>query len=198
MNLRQGEPGRIPGFGRQALLQKAEEQLPEMLLSLTAALRAGLSLRQALEMAAVDTPAPLGVELRRCLDQVRLGASWEEALERLRQRLPAEGLILFGWALSVHWRTGGDLPALCERLVDLLGERRRLRAKLAAATAQGRLSAGVVLLVPFLLAFSLRQLAPGYLAPLLTTPAGWAMLSWAGLMNCLGVVLILRMSTLKW
>ncbi|MDI6870294.1 MAG: type II secretion system F family protein [Bacillota bacterium] len=169
-----------------------------MILSLTGGLRAGLSLNQALALAAADTPPPLGPEVRRCTEEVRLGLSWAEALDSLRCRLPGEGLTLLVWALAVHRRTGGDLPALCDRLHDLLGERRRLRAKLAAATAQSRLSAGVVAVVPFFLALTLRQLAPDYLAPLLHTPAGWALLTWAGLMDAVGVMLILRLSTLKW
>jgi tight adherence protein B len=169
-----------------------------MVLSLTAALRAGLSLRQALELAARDTPPPLGPEVARCVADVALGAGWAEALERLRMRLPGEGLTLLAWALVVHGRTGGDLPSLCERLHELLNERRRLRAKLLAATAQGRLSAAVVMVVPLLLGASLQRLAPDYLTPLFHTTGGWALLLWAVAMNALGVILVWRLSTLRW
>ncbi|MGE5552397.1 MAG: type II secretion system F family protein [Betaproteobacteria bacterium] len=183
---------------RRALAGRAEEQLPEMILALTSGLRAGLNLGQALALAAADTPAPLGPEAKRCCGEVALGLSWPEALGNLRSRLPGEGLTMLAWALNVHWRTGGDLPALCDRLHDLLTERRRLRAKLAAATAQSRLSAVVVAMVPFFLALTLRQLAPDYLLPLFRTPTGWALLTWAGLMDVVGMMLIVRLSTLKW
>ena len=183
---------------RRALARKVEEQLPEAILALTAGLRAGLSLPQALAVTAGDTPPPLGKELRRCVEEVEFGLAWPEALENLRRRAPGEGLTLLAWALAVHRRTGGDLPALCERLHDLLSERRRLRAKLAATTAQSRLSAAVVAVVPLLLGVALHRLAPDFLSPLLTTPAGWALLVWAGVMNGIGVLMILRLSALKW
>lgn len=175
-----------------------DDALPEMVLSLTAALRAGLSLRQALALAARDTPPPLGKEVARCVEEVKLGSSWAEALDGLRSRLPGEGLALLTWALVVHGRTGGDLPALCERLHELLNERRRLRAKLNASTAQGRLSAGVAMVVPVFLGVTLESLAPDYLAPLFHTAGGWALLLWAVVMNVLGVALVLRFSTLRW
>jgi tight adherence protein B len=177
---------------------KAEEQLPELILSLTGGLRAGLNLAQALELAAAGTPPPLGPEVRQCVEEAALGLSWSETLDNLRRRLPGEGLTLLVWALAVHRRAGGDLPALCERLHDLLAERRRLRAKLAASTAQSRLSAGVVGMVPLIVALALHQLAPAYLEPLLRTPAGWALLAWAALMDLVGVMLILHLSTLRW
>ncbi len=188
----------VAGLRQRLLARRADEQLPELILSLTGALRAGLSLTQALAVATADTPAPLGPELRRCLDEAELGIPWSEVLEGLRRRLPGEGLTLLVWALSVHRRTGGDLPALCDRLHELLRERRRLDAKLAAATAQSRLSAGVVLVVPFLLAVSLYRLAPDYLTPLLRRPAGWALMTWAGLMNGLGLMLIFRLCAPRW
>lgn len=186
------------GVRRRSVAKKVEEQLPEAILALTAGLRAGLSFPQALAVTAGDTPSPLGRELQRCLEEVELGLAWPEALDNLRRRAPGEGLTLLVWALAVHRRTGGDLPALCERLHDLLSERRRLRAKLAAATAQSRLSAVVVALVPPALGFALYRLAPDFLSPLLTTPTGWALLVWAGVMNGFGVMMILRLSALKW
>lgn len=178
--------------------RRVDDTLPELVLSLTAALRAGLSLRQALELSARDTAPPLGTEVAKCVDEVRLGSSWAEALDALRERLPGEGLALLAWALVVHGRTGGDLPALCERLHELLSERRRLQAKLLSSTAQARLSASVVLVVPVFLGASLQRMAPDYLAPLFHTPGGWAMLLWAGVMNVLGVALVWRFSTLRW
>lgn len=183
---------------RQRQARRVEEQLPEMLLSLTGALRAGLSLHQALIEAAGDTPPPLGPALRRCADGVALGISWTEALDALRLECPGEGTTLLVWALSVHLRSGGDLPALAERLHELLVERRRLHGRLLASTAQMRMSAGVVLLVPLFLAASLSQLAPGYLDPLLHTRAGWALLFWAGSMTLIGLALIRRLSSFRW
>lgn len=185
-------------LGQRDLAHRAEDQLPGMLLSFTGALRAGFSLHRALQTAAEETPAPLGPALGRCAAEVALGIPWMEALESVRHQYPSEGMTLFVWALSLHLRTGGDLPSLGDRLHELLTERRKLSARLSAATAQSRFSAGVIMFVPVFLAASLHQLSPGYLRPLVETRAGWALLVWAGLMNMLGLMVIRRLSVLKW
>ncbi|MGE5507424.1 MAG: type II secretion system F family protein [Chitinophagales bacterium] len=178
--------------------RRADDQLPEVLLSLCSGLRAGLSLPQAMAAASGEAGPPLGPELLRCTREIALGRSWSESLRALTQRLPGDDLTFLAWALTIHQRTGGDLPALCDRLYDLLVERRRVRAKLAATTAQSRLSAAVVALVPLFLIIVLHDLAPGYLDPLIRTPAGWLLLGWAGVMNLTGGALIMRISAPKW
>lgn len=125
---------------------RAEEHLQEVILALAAGTRAGLSIRRAVEEAARDAGPPLEAELTRVIDRLEVGDSLEAALTRLASRLELRDMELVVTVLSLHRRTGGDLPTMLEQVAEVVGDRVRSRREVRAITAQGRAS-GVILAV---------------------------------------------------
>lgn len=169
------------------------EQLPQLLESLSAALRAGQSLPQALESARADMPEPSAGWLAGVQASVRLGQAPEKVLEEAADAL--QGPLAADWRLlatgvAIQRDSGGDLAGLLDQLAETLRERQRLLAQARALTAQGRLSAWVVGLLPVALLVALEIIDPDMLSPLFTTPQGWAMLAAAVVLEALGVLVL--------
>jgi tight adherence protein B len=126
----------------------AEAHLRDVALTLASATRAGLSIRRALDEAARDAGPPLDGELRRLTGRLDVGESLESAFEGLVSRLSLPDLRLVTMALSIHRRTGGDLPVMLEGAAEVIGDRVRARHEVRALTAQGRASGAVLAVLP--------------------------------------------------
>jgi tight adherence protein B len=127
---------------------QAEEHLREAILGLAAGVRAGLSVRRAVEEAARDAGPPLDGALRRVVERLAVGEPLEASLRELADRLDLPDIGLVVTVLSVHRRTGGDLPAMLEEVAEVVGDRVRSRREIRALTAQGRASGAVLAVLP--------------------------------------------------
>jgi tight adherence protein B len=153
--------------GRAELL---EAQLADAVGAIAAALRAGLSLSQALAYAAQETEAPLGETLRRASGREALGEPLEAALDRWADEVGTDDARLVNGVLALHRRTGGDLPRVLDRVADTLRDRRETAREVRALTAQARLSGAILGLLPigffgFLLLTSRRDIAAAFETP---------------------------------
>jgi tight adherence protein B len=169
------------------------EQLPQLLESLSAAMRAGQSLPQALESARADMPEPSAAWLEGVQASVRLGLAPERVLEEAADALKgalAADLRLLATGVAIQRDSGGDLAGLLDQLAETLRERQRLLAQARALTAQGRLSAWVVGLLPVALMIALQMIDPEMMSPLFNTAQGWAMLAAAVVLESLGVLVL--------
>jgi tight adherence protein B len=149
-----------------------EQQLPELLTSLGSALRAGHGFTQALQAVAADAPEPAAKELQRVLTEARLGRSLEDALTDLGGRIGSQDFDFVLDAIIVQRQVGGSLAGIFEIVGESVRQRQQFALKLRALTAMGRMSATVLLALPFLLAVVLSLMNHAYLAPLFTTPIG--------------------------
>jgi tight adherence protein B len=143
-----------------------DEQLPELLRDVAGSLRAGHSLTQALEAVASEAPAPAREELGRALGEMRLGRGLDEALETMTLRLPSKELRYVLTAITIQRQVGGSLASLFELVTDTVYQRQRFERKVRSLTASGRLSAVVLIGLPFAMAALLELLNPSYLRPL--------------------------------
>jgi tight adherence protein B len=157
-----------------------ERQLREAVLALAAGVRAGRSIRGALEEAARDAEPPLSEELEGVLRSLDIGEPIEAALGRLAARLDLSDVRLLVAALSVHGRTGGDLPALLDELGDVIGQRLDARRETRALTAQGRASGVVLAALPVAFVALLSGTGGDGLGAFYRTPLGSSLLA-AGL-----------------
>ena len=133
---------------------KMLNQMPEMVGELARAARTGRSLEQCFELVAVDTPSPLGDELRLCARKLRLGAIMASALRDLPDRTGLISLNVFVTALVVHQQSGGDLVSVMDRLARTIRDRLAFLGRLRAATIASRATAVLMLaLPPAILAF---------------------------------------------
>jgi tight adherence protein B len=127
---------------------QVDQQLGEAIVTMAAAVRAGLSVRRALEEALRGSDPPLRRSLASLVDRVRAGQPIDTALEMFATELDAPDARLVTTLLTVHGRTGGDLPALLDEVAAVIGQRVETRRQVRALTAQGRASGAVLAVLP--------------------------------------------------
>jgi len=157
---------------RKRRMKRVDEQLPGALRLIAGALKAGLAMPQALEVAASEIPSPLGDELQMVSDRIKLGATVEEAMEVFGERLPTEDILLLVQSIDVLRRTGGNLVEILDLLSRTVDERRGIARKVKTVTTQGRFQGGMLLVMPWALAIILYLVAPDYIEPLINTRFG--------------------------
>lgn len=177
---------------RKRRLHRLEAQLPDALLGLASTLRAGQSLSSALHHSAAQLQVPLAQEWRLMLREQRLGVSLEQALIHFAQRVPSESVVIVVSALRVAIETGGGLADNLERIGATVRASLHMHGKIDALTAQGRLQAWVVGLLPLALIGILQRLEPEAMALLWTSRPGWGVLATVFCLEALGLWWIRR------
>lgn len=172
--------------------EKADEQLPDVLSQLAASLRTGHSISQALEAAGEQTAAPLGPQFKRVVAETQVGRTLDEALIAMAERVGSTDLRWTVRAMMIQSRTGGSLAGVFEVLAEFMRDREEVRREVRALTADGRISALVLGLLPFFVLGALLVMSPEYLRPLLS-PRGYLMIGIAGVLMAFGMVLIRKM-----
>lgn len=173
-------------------LRKFEEQLPDALMMLAGALRAGLSLNMAIAQLVVEAQVPLGQEFTLMLREQRLGVTLEQSLNGLVRRIPTQTTILVVSAMRIATETGGGLAEMLERTANTVRSRLQIEGKIGALTAQGKLQAWIVGLLPVLLMLVLDHMEPDAMSQLWHTRMGWAALAVITTLECLGIHVIRR------
>jgi tight adherence protein B len=140
-----------------------EEQLPEALDFLARSMRAGHAFSISLEMMSDEMPDPVAVEFRTLFNEQNLGAPIDVALRNLTERVPLLDVRFFASAVMMQRQTGGNLSEILARLAYVIRERFRLKGQVRAASAHGRMTAGILSAMPIVTMFALLAVAPGYL-----------------------------------
>jgi tight adherence protein B len=171
---------------------KMLDQMPEMVGELARAARTGRSLEQCFELVAVDTPSPLGDELRLCARKMRLGAVMSSALRDLPERTGLVSLNVFVTALVVHQQTGGDLVTVMDRLARTIRDRLAFLGRLRAATIASRATAVLMLALPpaIVAFFTFRD--PAYFETLFSSAWGRNITMLAALLQVVGSLWVFR------
>jgi tight adherence protein B len=147
-----------------------EAQLADAVGAISAALRAGLSLSQSLSYAAGEIEAPMGETLKAASMRASFGEPLDTALNRWADDVGSDDARLVNGVLSLHRRTGGDLPRVLDRVAETLRDRRETAREVRALTAQARLSGAILGLLPigfflFLFVTSRRDIAAAFETP---------------------------------
>ena len=178
--------GRGVGAGRRGARpprwtgrRRSDGDLGDVVAAVAAALRAGLSLPQALSYAAEEAEGPIRPRLEETVGRVRYGEPLDVALSRWAAGGGEDDRLVCA-ALLMHRRTGGDLPTVLDRIAATLRERAAARAELRSLTAQARLSGAVLGLLPVGFFLFLALTSPGDVAAALRSPGGRAAIA-AGL-----------------
>jgi len=173
-------------LGKRA--DKLREQLPDVLTILASSLRAGHSFLQSLDTVAKEIAHPAAGEFLRVVAEVRLGRPVEDALEALADRVGSPDFKWAVLAVNIQREVGGNLAEILDNVADTLRERAMLRRQIKVLTAEGRLSAWVLALLPFGIGLYMAATNPAYIGLLVTTKVGWVMLITAGVLMVLGVL----------
>lgn len=168
-------------------LAALEQQLPEALELISRALRAGHPLPMAIKMAADKIPYPLGGEFGIVFSEISYGVPMPEALRNLTARMPGSDIGFFAVAIVIQRETGGNLASLLDTIAKIVRERLKLLAQVKVYSAEGRLSAWILGLLPFLLGGVLWLINPGFMKVLWVDPTGIKMLGAALVLMILGI-----------
>mgnify|MGYP000710497171 CR=1 FL=1 len=155
--------------------------LPDTLQLLASTLRAGYSLMQGVEAVSQEVSEPVGRELRRVVTEARLGRPLEESLTGVADRMDSGDFSWAVMAIRIQREVGGNLAELLMTVAETMTERERLRRDVNALTAEGRISAIVLGLLPFGIGLFIAGANPGYLDPLFDRTVGQILLVVAGL-----------------
>jgi Flp pilus assembly protein TadB len=167
------------------------DQLPDVLQLVTTALRSGFGLTQSLESVAEDAEEPARSEFAHVLAEVRLGRDLSDSMTALARRMRSKDLEWVVSAIDINRDTGGNLSEILDRVSGTIRERGRIARQVRTLTAEGRLSARVLIALPFfMLAWQWRSNPDGF--ELLTYGAGLVALVIAGILMAIGAVWVNR------
>ena len=167
-------------------------QLGDMLSMVASALRAGFSFVQAVEIVSKEMAAPMSVEVSKLIREINVGVPMETALEDINRRVECPEFELITTAVLIQRQVGGNLAQILDNISDTINERIRMKREVLALTAQGRMSAVVLALLPIALAAFLFSMHHDYFDPLLASPMGKVAIGIALLMELLGYLVIKR------
>ena len=167
-------------------------QLGDMLSMVASALRAGFSFVQAVEIVSKEMAAPMSVEVSKLIREINVGVPMETALEDINRRVECPEFELITTAVLIQRQVGGNLAQILDNISDTINERIRMKREVLALTAQGRMSAVVLALLPIALAAFLFSMHHDYFDPLLESPMGKVAIGIALLMELLGYLVIKR------
>jgi tight adherence protein B len=177
--------------------QKAfDEQLPDALALLAGGLRAGHSLPQAIDALVHEAESPTSDEFRRALFETQLGHTLSVALNGVATRVQSQDFDWVVQAIEIQREVGGDLAAVLDNVTRTIRDRSRLRRQIASLTAEGRLSAIVLLSLPVGIFLFLSVVNPGYVGELTNTFAGVLMLIVGGALMGVGALWLRRITRL--
>ena len=177
---------------RHRRMYKFEQQLPDALMMLSGGLRAGVGLNAAMQQLVSEASAPLVQEFTLMLREQRLGVTLEQSLNNLARRMPTQTTVLVVSAMRIASDTGGGLAETLERTAYTIRSRLQMEGKIAALTAQGKLQAWVVSLLPVLLMLVLDRMEPEAMHYLWHTRLGWATLAGMAALESMGIYVIRR------
>lgn len=151
---------------------KFNMQLPEALATMSNALRAGFSISQAFDSVVAQGEAPMSEEFAILQQQLKVGMSFDAALESLSQRVGSDDLTLVTTAILISRKTGGNVTEIFDKISETIRGRMRIERKVKSLTAQGRLQGIIVSLMPIFLGVIMTILRPGLMLPFLTSASG--------------------------
>jgi tight adherence protein B len=176
-------------------IRKFNDQLEGMLTMVSSSLRAGFGLMQALELAAEQLQPPMSTELHRLQRDTRMGASIEEALENLRERVGSYDLDVIVTAILIQRSVGSNLSEVLEKVAHTIRERVRIKGEINTLTAQKRLSGWIIGLMPAAFVIMMLAINFEYMSLLFTDPVGRLLLILAVALDIVGILMIRRIIT---
>ncbi|CUI06894.1 type II secretion system F family protein [Massilia antarctica] len=175
---------------RYRRLKKLEQQLPDALDLLARALRAGHAFGAGLQMIGGEMADPIASEFRMVHDEINFGVSLEQALGNLSVRVPITDLRYFVVAVLIQRDSGGNLTEVLTNLSRLIRQRLKLFWHVRVLSAEGRLSAWLLSLLPFAIGALMSVFNPDFMAPLWTDPLGQSLVRGMLISMAFGIMLL--------
>jgi tight adherence protein B len=182
---------------RHKRMKKLEQQLPDALDLITRAVRAGHSLPLAIQLLSDEMPNPIAGEFRIVYEQVSFGVSLQQALTSMCDRVPLTDFRFFVVSVLIQRQSGGNLSELLGNLSRLIRARLKLLARVKVLSAEGRMSAWTLALMPFVIAGIMNLVNPEFMSPMWTDPLGQTMLKVLSTMMLIGILVLRRIIRIR-
>jgi len=190
-------PFLVVSFIKNQRMKKFEEQLPDALDMVARSLRAGHALGSGLELAGQEFAEPLGPEFTKTVTQISYGVSLEQALRNMAQRVDCPDLKFLVVSVAIQRESSGNLGEIMSNIARIIRERFKLRGKIQTLAAEGKFSAVVLIILPFLVGLILFFVNPAYMKELLYDPKGRMLIALAIGMMLVGVYVMKRIIDIK-
>jgi tight adherence protein B len=174
-----------------------ERQLPEALELVSRALRAGLAFSVGLKMVGEEAADPIGKEFRQVFNEVSMGVSLPQALDNMTHRIDSVDVRFFITSVLIQRETGGNLAEIIDSLAGIIRQRFELQLRVKALSAEGRMSAVVLLGLPIVVGALLFKMNPDYMGLLFTDPLGQNLATLGSIMMVVGAAVMKRMVIIK-
>jgi len=178
-------------------MKKLVNQLPDVFELISQALRAGHSLASGVQLIGKQIADPAGTEFARIFHEQNLGIKIEEALQGFADRPDQLDIRLFVTAVLIQRQTGGDLAEILDKIGEVIRDRIKIMGKVAALTAEGRMSGWVLSILPFFVFGLAWMINPDYANILLFEKEGQLMLIGAMVMQTIGILMIRKIINIK-
>jgi len=178
-------------------MEKFQRQLPDALDLIARALKAGHAFTGGLKMVGDELGEPVGTEFEKTLHEINFGSGIAEALKGLTQRVDCPDLRFFIISVIIQRETGGNLAEILGKISYLIRERFKLQSRVQVLASEGKLSAIILIAIPFVIALALSVLNPVYMQTLFVDPIGKALVAFALVMMVIGIVVMKRMIEIR-
>jgi tight adherence protein B len=178
-------------------LKAFDEQLPDMLVTMAASLKAGHSFRQGIQSVVDEGVDPAAKEFKRVLNETRLGRPMDDALADMAARVGSSNFEFVMSAVTIQRQVGGSLAGLFDMVADTVRQRQQFHRKIRGLTAMGRMSAYVLVGLPFVVGLAIYAINREYMEPLLTRSTGHKIIILMIVMMTIGSLMLKKIVSFK-
>lgn len=173
------------------------EQLDDTLQLMASGLRAGHSLPAALDAVAAEAESPTAEEFARLLNKNRIGYDLAQAIEECAERMDCDDLAWTAQAVAIHREVGGNLGEVLDHVGETIRERNQIRRQIRTLSAEGRISANVLIALPVGIAAVLAVISPDYISLFVTTPIGMVLIGISLVLFAIGVLWLRQITKMQ-
>jgi tight adherence protein B len=176
---------------------KFEDQLGDTLQMLAGGLRAGHSLLRSVDAVAQEAESPTSEEFARLVNETRLGRDLKDSMLDAARRLKSDDFDWTGQAIEIHREVGGDLAEVLDHVGETIRERSEIKGQVKALSAEGKLSAYILIALPVGMFLYLSAASPNYVGVLYSSFIGWVMVGMSVVLLALGSFWLSRVVKIK-
>jgi tight adherence protein B len=181
----------------RARIKAFDNQLPDLLVTIAASLKAGHSFRHAVQAVVDEGAEPAAKEFRRVITETRLGRPMDDALAEMSERIGSKNLGFVLTAVTIQRQIGGSLAGLFDMVAETVRQRQQFARKIRGLTAMGRMSAYVLAGLPFFIAMAVTLISPEYMRPLWHSPTGHNLIVLALVMLTIGSLILKKIVSFR-
>ena len=190
-------PFSVVWFKGKSRTKAFENQLPDLLITLAAALKAGHSFKQGLQTVVDEGRPPASKELKRVLTEAQLGRPIDESLAEMAERLGSKNFEFVITAVTIQRQVGGSLAGLIDMVADTVRQRQQFIRKVRGLTAMGRAGSYVLMGLPFVIAAAITLMNSDYMGPLYYSSTGHKLMFVGFTMMAIGSLLLKKIVSFK-